>query len=121
MLCSVFFLNGRALTSAALLLPHAQTLDWYTYSGVLSEPSTKFHVFAVDYPGHGKTAVPANCGYLADGTLNGAMSKRHAGRAVLLIRDCAHVRIDPGHGTNLEAPDQFIRIAEEFSPEQFAQ
>lgn len=44
----------------ALLLLHAQLLDWYTYSSVLPELSTKFHVFAVDYPGHGKTT------YLAD-------------------------------------------------------
>lgn len=42
----------------ALLLLHAQTLDWYTYSEVLPELSAKFHVFAVDYPGHGKTTVP---------------------------------------------------------------
>ena len=41
----------------ALLLLHAQTLDWYTYSKVLPELSTQFHVFAVDYPGHGKTVV----------------------------------------------------------------
>jgi pimeloyl-ACP methyl ester carboxylesterase len=44
----------------ALLLLHAQTLDWYTYSEVLPELSTKYHVFAVDYPGHGKTTVPQN-------------------------------------------------------------
>lgn len=43
---------------SALLLLHAQTLDWYTYSEVLPELSIKFHVFAVDYPGHGKTIVP---------------------------------------------------------------
>lgn len=42
----------------ALLLLHAQMLDWYTYSEVLPELSTKFHVFAVDYPGHGKTTTP---------------------------------------------------------------
>ena len=42
----------------ALLLLHAQTLDWYTYSEVLPELSAKFHVFAVDYPGHGKTTCP---------------------------------------------------------------
>ncbi|NCB25347.1 MAG: hypothetical protein EOM62_07735 [Bacteroidia bacterium] len=35
----------------ALLLLHAQTLDWYTYSEVLPELSAKFHVYAVDYPG----------------------------------------------------------------------
>ena len=44
----------------ALLMLHAQTLDWYTYSEVLPELSTRFHVFAVDYPGHGKTTVPDN-------------------------------------------------------------
>jgi pimeloyl-ACP methyl ester carboxylesterase len=42
----------------ALLLLHAQTLDWYTYSKVLPKLSAKFHVFAVDYPGHGKTVCP---------------------------------------------------------------
>lgn len=43
-----------------LLLLHAQLLDWYTYSEALPELSKKFHVFAVDYPGHGKTVVPDN-------------------------------------------------------------
>jgi len=42
----------------ALLLLHAQTLDWFTYNKVLLELSRHFHVFAVDYPGHGKTDVP---------------------------------------------------------------
>ncbi|MGB4657883.1 MAG: alpha/beta fold hydrolase, partial [Mobilitalea sp.] len=42
----------------ALLLLHAQLLDWYTYSQVLPELSKKFHVYAVDYPGHGKTTYP---------------------------------------------------------------
>jgi pimeloyl-ACP methyl ester carboxylesterase len=42
----------------ALLLLHAQTLDWHAYSKVLPELSKKFHVFAVDYPGHGKTVCP---------------------------------------------------------------
>ncbi|MBW4080579.1 alpha/beta fold hydrolase [Paenibacillus sp. S150] len=42
----------------ALLLLNAQHMDWYSYSRVLPELSAKFHVFAVDYPGHGKTAYP---------------------------------------------------------------
>ena len=42
----------------ALLLLHAQLLDWYTYSSVLPELSESFHVYAIDYPGHGKTTVP---------------------------------------------------------------
>jgi pimeloyl-ACP methyl ester carboxylesterase len=44
----------------ALLLLHAQTLDWYTYSEALPELSKKFRVFALDYPGHGKTVCPAD-------------------------------------------------------------
>jgi len=44
----------------ALLLLHAQLLDWYTYSKVLPDLSKSFHVFAVDYPGHGKTTYPEN-------------------------------------------------------------
>lgn len=58
--------------------------------------------------------IQANFGYLADGTLNGAMSREQADRAVSLIRDCAYVKVDAGHVTNLEAPDQFTRIAEKF-------
>lgn len=42
----------------ALVLLHAQLLDWYTYSVVLPELSKGFHVYAIDYPGHGKTIVP---------------------------------------------------------------
>jgi pimeloyl-ACP methyl ester carboxylesterase len=44
----------------ALLLLHAQTLDWFTYSNVLPALSKEFHIFAVDYPGHGKTIYPDN-------------------------------------------------------------
>ena len=42
----------------ALVLLHAQLLDWYTYSETLPELAKHFHVFAVDYPGHGKTTYP---------------------------------------------------------------
>ena len=42
----------------ALVLLHAQLLDWYTYCEVLPELSESFHVYAIDYPGHGKTVVP---------------------------------------------------------------
>lgn len=44
----------------ALILLHAQLLDWYTYNKVMPELSKKFHVYAIDYPGHGKTVVPEN-------------------------------------------------------------
>lgn len=43
----------------SLLLLHAQHMDWYSYSRVLPTLSASFHVFAVDYHGHGKTVAPA--------------------------------------------------------------
>ncbi len=42
----------------ALLLLHAQHMDWYSYSRVLPELSESFHIYAVDYHGHGKTIAP---------------------------------------------------------------
>jgi pimeloyl-ACP methyl ester carboxylesterase len=44
----------------ALLLLHAQHMDWYSYSRVLPELSKSFHVFAVSYHGHGKTKAPVD-------------------------------------------------------------
>lgn len=41
-----------------LILLHAQLLDWFSYSRVLPELSKTYHVFDVDYPGHGKTLTP---------------------------------------------------------------
>ncbi|MGN0351882.1 MAG: alpha/beta fold hydrolase [Roseburia sp.] len=41
-----------------LLLLHAQHMDWFSYSRVLPELSQSFHIFAVDYHGHGKTIAP---------------------------------------------------------------
>jgi pimeloyl-ACP methyl ester carboxylesterase len=43
-----------------LVLLHAQHLDWFSYSRVLPALSQRFHVFDLDYPGHGATAVPAD-------------------------------------------------------------
>ena len=42
----------------ALLLLNAQHMDWYSYSRVLPQLSLKFHLFALDYQGHGKTTYP---------------------------------------------------------------
>lgn len=50
----------------ALLLLHAQLLDWYTYHKVLPKLSIRFHVFAVDYSGHGKTIVPDDYSFNAN-------------------------------------------------------
>jgi pimeloyl-ACP methyl ester carboxylesterase len=54
------YAEGPANNRPPLLLLHAQTLDWYSYSKVLPELSKHFHTFAVDYPGHGKTEYPAD-------------------------------------------------------------
>jgi len=58
--------------------------------------------------------LQADFGYLEDGTLNGAMSKEMAGRAVSLVKNCEYRKVDAGHVTNLEAPGQFISILESF-------
>jgi pimeloyl-ACP methyl ester carboxylesterase len=42
-----------------LVLLHAQHMDWFSYSRVLPALAGRFHVFAIDYPGHGATVVPA--------------------------------------------------------------
>ena len=124
-----------------LLMLHAQLLDWYTYHLVLPELSKNFHVFAVDYPGHGKTVLPtdyemtanqigseeylqkiqcpvlliqADFDYLEDGTLNGAMSKEMAEKACQLIPDCQYVKFNCGHVTNLEAPKLFSKTVIDF-------
>jgi pimeloyl-ACP methyl ester carboxylesterase len=41
-----------------LVLLHAQHMDRFSYSRVLPALSQWFHVFVVDYPGHGTTVVP---------------------------------------------------------------
>jgi pimeloyl-ACP methyl ester carboxylesterase len=40
----------------ALLLVHGQSVDWQNYNRVLPELSERFHIFAVDCLGHGKSA-----------------------------------------------------------------
>ncbi len=49
-----------------LVLLHAQLLDWFAYSRVLPELAKSYHVFDVDYPGHGKTTTPADYPMTAD-------------------------------------------------------
>ena len=41
-----------------LLLLHAQILDWFSYHRVMVPLSEYYHVYSVDYPGHGKTRCP---------------------------------------------------------------
>jgi len=42
-----------------LVLLHAQLLDWFSYSHVLPALAKSFHVYDIDYQGHGATTVPA--------------------------------------------------------------
>lgn len=42
-----------------LVLLHAQLMEWLSYSRVMPDLSESFHVFAIDYPGHGATTYPA--------------------------------------------------------------
>lgn len=44
----------------ALMLLHAQMMDWFDYSRVLPELSKSYHIFVVDYNGHEKTTAPAS-------------------------------------------------------------
>ena len=44
----------------ALVLLHAQLMDWFDYSRVLPKLSKSYHIFVPDYNGHGKTTAPAN-------------------------------------------------------------
>lgn len=43
-----------------LVLLHAQLLDWFSYSRVLPELAKSYHVYDIDYPGHGATRTPAD-------------------------------------------------------------
>ncbi|MBQ7430421.1 MAG: alpha/beta hydrolase [Butyrivibrio sp.] len=58
--------------------------------------------------------IQANTGYLEDGTLDGAMSKEMADRVVELLKDGRYVYVDAGHVTNLEVPEEFVRLVEDF-------
>ncbi|WP_196814452.1 alpha/beta fold hydrolase [Nocardia sp. BMG111209] len=43
----------------ALVLLHAQQMDWFSYSRVLPALAADYHVFDIDYQGHGGTRTPA--------------------------------------------------------------
>lgn len=49
-----------------LVLLHAQLLDWFSYYRVLPALAGSFHVYDVDYPGHGRTVTPAGYPMTAD-------------------------------------------------------
>jgi len=41
-----------------LMLLHAQLMDWFDYSRVMPDLAENYHVFVVDYQGHGDTTYP---------------------------------------------------------------
>jgi len=43
-----------------LVLLHAQLMDWFDYSRVMPALAENYHVFVVDYQGHGTTTYPAD-------------------------------------------------------------
>lgn len=65
-----------------LVLLHAQLMDWFSYSRVLPELARSFHVFDIDYPGHGKTETPVDYPMTANriGADLGDFIERHIGQ-----------------------------------------
>jgi pimeloyl-ACP methyl ester carboxylesterase len=58
--------------------------------------------------------MQANTSYLADGTLDGAMSQEQADRAMSLLKNGKYLKVDSGHVVNLENPDVFVKALKEF-------
>ncbi len=52
---SIHYAEGPNNGQKALLMIHGQTAAWQDYKKVLPELSKKWHVFAIDCPGHGKS------------------------------------------------------------------
>lgn len=54
------YAEGPANGRPPLVLLHAQQMDWFSYSRVLPDLARSFHVFDVDYQGHGPTRTPGD-------------------------------------------------------------
>ena len=67
-----------------LVLLHAQLLDWFSYSRALPALARSFHVYDIDYPGHGETVTPPDYPMTADqiGADLGDFISREIGRPV---------------------------------------
>ena len=62
-----------------------------------------------------KTGVSqASMRSVLDGTLDGAMSPEMAEQAMSLLKNGTYKKLDCGHVTNLEAPEEFIEILQTF-------
>lgn len=64
-----------------LMLLHAQLMDWFDYSRVMPDLAKDYHVFVVDYQGHGTTTYPDDYPMTADqiGTDLGAFMDQEIG------------------------------------------
>lgn len=58
--------------------------------------------------------LQANFEIEQDGTLNGAMTQEQADRAASLLKHGKYMRVDSSHVINLEHPDEFAQILENF-------
>lgn len=58
--------------------------------------------------------MQANTSFLADGTLDGAMSPEQASRAVSLLKQGSYLKVDSGHVINIEKPDEFVQSLRSF-------
>ncbi|MBR0485749.1 MAG: alpha/beta hydrolase [Oscillospiraceae bacterium] len=58
--------------------------------------------------------IQADTSFMEDGTLNGAMSEEMAERALSCLSDGTYIRVNAGHVTNLEIPDEFTKIITDF-------
>ena len=58
--------------------------------------------------------MQANTATFPDGTLNGAMSKEEAERAMSLLRNGTFLKVDASHVVNLNKPDVFVRSVSSF-------
>lgn len=69
-----------------LVLLHAQFLDWFSYSRVLPVLAKSFHVYDIDYPGHGRTVTPSDYPMTANriGTDLGDFIEKHIGKPVFI-------------------------------------
>ena len=58
--------------------------------------------------------IQANYAVLRDGTLDGAMRKDDAERAISLLKNGTYIKVDAQHVVNLDKPEQFVRLANAF-------
>jgi hypothetical protein len=58
--------------------------------------------------------MQANYSVMPDGTLNGAMNKADADRAMALLKTGMYSKVDASHVINLDNPDLFVEALNGF-------